>query len=80
MLIARVVLVAVAIAVWGSLAAWSWLVAALTVLGLGGLRVAAYGVVWQERGAGALTLLGTAALIVLITRRARQARPSSMKV
>jgi hypothetical protein len=74
--IVRVALVAVAITVWGSLAAWSWLVAGLSVLGLSGLRLAAYGAVWQERGAGALTLLVAAALILLVTRRASRARPS----
>jgi hypothetical protein len=73
--IARVAVVSVAVVVWGSLAAWSWLVAALAVLGLSSLRLAAYGVVWQERGAGVLTLLVAAALIVLITRRAARARP-----
>jgi hypothetical protein len=66
--IARVVVVFVSLAVWGSLAAWSWLVAALAVLGLSGMRLAAYGVVWQERGAGFLTLVVGAALIALIAR------------
>jgi hypothetical protein len=73
--IARVAVVTVAFVLWGSLAAWSWLVAALVVLGLSSLRLAAYGVVWQERGAGVLTLLVAAALIVLIARRAARARP-----
>jgi hypothetical protein len=73
--IARVAVVMAALAFWGSLAAWSWLVAALAVVGLSSLRLAAYGVVWQERGAGVLTLLIAAALIVLITRRAARARP-----
>jgi len=71
--IARVAVVSVAVAVWGSLAAWSWLVAALAFLGLSSLRLAAYGVVWQERGAGVLTLLVVAALIVIMTRRVARA-------
>ena len=71
--IARVAVVSVAVAVWGSLAAWSWLVAALAFLGLSSLRLAAYGVVWQERGAGVLTLLVAAALIVIMTRRVARA-------
>jgi membrane protease YdiL (CAAX protease family) len=78
--IARVAVVSVAVAVWGPLAAWSWLVAALAVLGLSSLRLAAYGVVWQERGAGVLTLLVAAALIVLITRRAARARPVAVNL
>ncbi|HEV2017763.1 MAG TPA: type II CAAX endopeptidase family protein [Gemmatimonadaceae bacterium] len=80
MLIARVAVVSVAVAVWGSLAAWSWLVAALAYLALGNLRIAAYGVAWQERGAAELTMLGAAALIVLIARRAARESPSPMKV
>ena len=76
LVIARAVVVVVAIAVWGSLAAWSWIVAALAYLALGSLRMAAYGAVWQERGAGALTLLAASALIVLIARRTARARQS----
>jgi hypothetical protein len=34
------------------------------------MREAVYGAEWQARGAGALTVLGAAALIALITRRA----------
>jgi hypothetical protein len=76
MAIARVAVVSVAIAVWGSLAAWSWFVAVLAYLGLDGLRNAVYGAVWQERGAGALMLLVVSALILLITRRAARTNPS----
>jgi len=76
MAFARVALVLVAVAVWGSLAAWSWLVAVLAYLGLDALRNAVYGAVWQERGAGALTLLVTAALIVFIAERTARARPA----
>jgi hypothetical protein len=68
--IARVMVVLVAVAVWGSLAGWSWFVAVLAYLGLDGLRNAVYGVAWQERGAGAIMLLVVSALTVLITRRA----------
>jgi hypothetical protein len=74
--VVRLAVVSVAIVVWGSLAAWSWVVAALSVFALSGLRLAAYGVVWQERGAGALTLLVAAALIVAITRKVAGPRPT----
>ena len=67
--IVAVAMVSLAVVLWGSLAAWSWLVAALAYQSLGGLRNAAYGAVWQERGAGALTLIAASALIVLIVRR-----------
>ena len=76
LVIAGVAVVSLAVVVWGSLAAWSWLVGALAFLGLGSLRVAAYGVVWQERAAGALTLIGASALILLIAQRAARPRPS----
>ena len=68
-----VAVVSIALVVWGSLAAWSWIVAALAFQGLGGLRNAAYGPVWQDRGAGALTLLVASALVALIARRAARA-------
>jgi hypothetical protein len=76
LVIASVAVVSIAVVVWGSLAAWSWLVAALAFFGLGGLRNAAYGAVWQEHGDGALTLLAASALIVLIARRAAGTRQS----
>jgi hypothetical protein len=75
--IARLAVISVAVAVLGSLAAWSWLVAALTFLGLNSLRLAVYGAVWQERGAAALTLFVAAALVVLIARRTARARQSA---
>jgi hypothetical protein len=76
LVIASVTVVSIAVVAWGSLAAWSWLVAAFAFFGLGGLRNATYGAVWQERGDGALTLLAASALIVLIVRRAARTRPS----
>lgn len=78
--IARVAALSVAVAVWGSLAAWSWVVAALAVLGLSSLQLAVYGAVWQERVAGALTLLVVAALIVAITRRTARADPVTVQL
>jgi hypothetical protein len=75
--IARLAVISVAVAVLGSLAAWSWLVAALTFLGLNSLRLAVYGAVWQERGAAVLTLLVAAALVVLIARRTARAHQSA---
>ena len=76
LVIATAAVVSFAIIVWGSLAAWSWLFGALAFLALGSLRLAAYGVVWQEHAAGALTVLAASALIVLIARRAARPRPS----
>ncbi|MDQ6770515.1 MAG: CPBP family intramembrane metalloprotease [Gemmatimonadota bacterium] len=69
LLIAGTVLIAMAIYTWGTLSAWSWIVAAIVLQVLGGLRAAAYAPVWQERGAGALTVLVASVLILLITRR-----------
>jgi membrane protease YdiL (CAAX protease family) len=66
----------IAVVVWGSLAAWSWIVAALAYQGLAGLRNAVYGSVRQERGAGVLTVLVTSALIAVIARRAARPRPA----
>jgi membrane protease YdiL (CAAX protease family) len=70
LVIASVAVVSIALVVWGSLSAWSWIVAALAYQGLGGLRNVAYGPVWQARGAGALTVLVAFALVALIARRA----------
>jgi membrane protease YdiL (CAAX protease family) len=78
--IVRVAVVAVAIAVWGSLAAWSWLVAALSVRGLTGLRLAVYGAAWQERASGALTLVVAAILIAVIVRRAGRAHSATLEL
>jgi hypothetical protein len=69
-----VAVMSVAIVAWGSLSAWSWMVAALAFQALSGLRNAAYGPVWQVRGAGLLGLLVTSALIALIARRARRVK------
>ena len=63
-------MVVIALVVWGTLSAWSWIVAALAYQGLGGLSNVAYGPVWQARGAGALTVLVAFALVALIARRA----------
>jgi hypothetical protein len=67
---ARWVVVVIGIALWGARSAWSWLVAALSYQGLNGLRDALYGAEWQARGAGALTVVVTAALIAVGVRRA----------
>ncbi|MDB4870780.1 MAG: hypothetical protein JWL97_1784, partial [Gemmatimonadales bacterium] len=45
--------------------------------GLGGLRNAAYGAVWQDRAMGALTLLAALALVALIARRTDRAHQSA---
>jgi hypothetical protein len=73
--LAGVALMSIAIVAWGSLSAWSWIVGALAFQALSGLRNAAYGPVWQARGAGLLAALVASALIVVIARRAgRSAR------
>ena len=69
LLIAGVAVVSWAIIIWGAASAWSWIVAALFYQALQGLREAAYGPVWQARGAGALTLLVASALVALVARR-----------
>jgi len=71
--LAGVALMSIAIVAWGSLSAWSWIVAALTFQALTGLRNAAYGPVWQARGAGLLALVVASALIAVIARRAGRA-------
>lgn len=68
---AGVVVVAIALLMGGARSAWSWLVAALFYQSLTGLRNAAYAPVWQERGAGALTVLVASGLIALIALRTR---------
>ncbi len=67
------IVVSIAFVVGGTRSAWSWIVAALFFQALLGLREAAYGPVWQARGAGALTVLIASALIVVIARRTAQA-------
>jgi hypothetical protein len=66
----------IAIVAWGSLSAWSWIVGALAFQALSGLRNAAYGPVWQARGAGLLTVLVASALIVVIALRSGRASRS----
>jgi len=70
MAIVGLAVVSTALVVWGSLSAWSWIVAALAYQGLGGLRNAAYGPVWQARGAGALMVIVASVLVTLIARQA----------
>ena len=78
LVIASVAVVSIALVAWGTLSAWSWIVAALAYQGLGGLRNAAYAEVWQERGAGALKVLVASALVALIARRAARTRRGSL--
>jgi hypothetical protein len=68
-----VAVMSIAIVAWGSLSAWSWIIASLAFQALSGLRNAAYGPVWQARGAGLLALLAASALIAVIARRAGRA-------
>jgi membrane protease YdiL (CAAX protease family) len=77
LVIATTAVVWVALAAWGTRSAWSWIVAVLSLFGLAGLRNAVYGFVWQERVAGALTLLVVSGLIALIARETTQPRRGS---
>jgi membrane protease YdiL (CAAX protease family) len=77
LVIATVSLVGLALVVWGSRSAWSWIVAALAYQGLGGLRNAAYGPVWQSRVSGVLTVLVAAILIALIARQTARKREAA---
>jgi hypothetical protein len=72
LVIASTAVVWVALAAWGTLSAWSWIVAVLSYFGMAGLRNAVYGFVWQEQVAGGLTLLVVSGLIALIVRETTQ--------
>ena len=74
-LIAIVAVVSVAFVVWGSLSAWSWIVAALAFQALGGLRNAAYGRCGRRAYRALLTALVASVLIALIARKAAR-KPS----
>jgi hypothetical protein len=70
--VASMIAVILAITAWGRLAAWSWIIAALSYQALGGLRGGVYGPEWQARGAGALTVLVAIALIALVVRASQR--------
>jgi len=74
LVVATVAVFSIAIVVWGGRSASSWIVAALGYQGLGGLRSAAYGPVWQARVSGVLTVAVVSVLIALIARQAARAR------
>ena len=63
------VLAVIALRPWGSLSAWSWLVAALIGRGFDGLREAVHALTWQEHVAGVLTAVVVSGLIVWIAKR-----------
>ncbi|HYN80462.1 MAG TPA: CPBP family intramembrane glutamic endopeptidase [Gemmatimonadaceae bacterium] len=69
--VVRMGVIALALYFWGTLSAWSWLVAALVFSALGGLRSAVYAPTGQEQVAGALTLLVASVLIAIIVRHTR---------
>jgi hypothetical protein len=77
LVIASTAVIWVAVAAWGTRSAWSWIVAVLSYFGMAALRNAVYGFVWQERVAGALTLLVVSGLIALIVRETAQTRRGS---
>lgn len=71
LLVAMMALVALALYTWGTVSAWSWIVAALVQQGLGGLRQAVHAPTWQERVAYGLVLSFACLLIALLARRTR---------
>jgi hypothetical protein len=73
-LAATVVLMAIALRAWASSAALSWIVAALVLQGLGGLRSAVYSPTWREHVAGVLVLVLAGGLITVIARWTRELR------
>jgi hypothetical protein len=75
LLVAMMAVVAVASYMWGTLSAWSWIVAALVQQGLGGLRQAVHAPTAQERVADALLLGFACLLIALIARKTRSEMP-----
>jgi hypothetical protein len=78
--IVSIVLMLVAISVWGGWSAWSWIVAALSYQALAAVRTVVYGAEWHERAAGALTVLVSIGLVALILRyviRSRELRAGS---
>jgi hypothetical protein len=66
-----VALIVLAVRAWGTLSAWSWIVAALVFQALGGLRLAAYAPTMQERIAGVLTVIVAGGLVALVARQSR---------
>ncbi|MDQ3474903.1 MAG: hypothetical protein M3492_00785, partial [Actinomycetota bacterium] len=72
--VASIVVMLVAVIVWGGASAWSWIVAALAYQAFGALRDAVYGAEWRARSAGALTVLVAIALIALTLRYADRRR------
>lgn len=72
LLVLRLLVFAFALRSWGTVSAWSWIVAALVFDALDGLRSAAYAPTGQEHLAGALTLCVAGALVALVVRHARR--------
>jgi hypothetical protein len=66
-----VALIVLAVRAWGTLSAWSWIVAALVFQALGGLRLAVYAPTMQERIAGVLTVIVAGGLVALVARQSR---------
>ena len=71
LLVVGAAVVMFALYAWGSLCAWSWIVAALAQQVLSGLRFAVHAPTAPEQAAGALMLAVACALVALIARRTR---------
>ena len=76
-LVAMMAVVALAFNAWSTISAWSWIVAALVLQGLGGLRQAVHAPTWQPRVASALLVTFACLLIALIARRTRSETPTT---
>lgn len=70
-LVAMLAVAAFGVSLWGTVSAWSWVVAALSLQGLGGLHQAIHGPTWQERAAHGLVAGFAYVLVALIARHAR---------
>ena len=64
-------LVALAVGIWGTLSGWSWVVAALTFLTFGALRQTVYAPTHVEQGAAVLAVLVAVGLSALGVRHAQ---------
>jgi hypothetical protein len=72
-----VAVIVFAVRAWGTLSAWSWIVAALVFHVLSGLRLAAYPPTAQERIAGVLMVVVAGGLVALVASLTMTVWPST---
>jgi hypothetical protein len=80
LLVVMTAVVALAFYAWGAMSAWSWIVAALALQALDGLRQVVHAPVWQERVASGLLLIVACVLIGQVARRTRSETRSDASV